>query len=91
MPGRFYDGTSQRKPLPWLGVQGRNQCRNPCLNRNPTRTTTTGEPGLAFVSHGDCRWVALPQLDALDAGQVLLRLMAWQLAGQRGLLGDVYA
>jgi hypothetical protein len=58
---------------------------------DPTRTTTTGEPGLAFVSHGDCRWVALPQLDALDAGQVLLRLMAWQLAGQRGLLGDVYA
>ena len=43
------------------------------------------------MSHGDCRWVALPQLDALDAGQVLLRLMAWQLAGQRGLLGDVYA
>ncbi len=58
---------------------------------DPVRTTPRGEPGLAFVSHGDCRWVALPQLDDLDAGQVLLRLMAWQLAGRRGLLGDVYA
>ncbi|MFZ5444057.1 MAG: hypothetical protein ACOZQL_28895 [Myxococcota bacterium] len=58
---------------------------------DPTRTTKRDEPALAFVSHGDCKWVPLEKLDGLDARQVLLRLMAWQLADKGGLLDGVYA
>ena len=66
-------------------------CGSNWILYDPTRRTSRDEPAWGFVSHGDCNWVSLPSLDALDAGQVLLRLMAWQLAGERGLLGDVFA
>lgn len=58
---------------------------------DPTRTAVNGEPALGFVSHGDCRWVPLEALDGMDSAAVLLRLLAWTLAGKRGLLGgDVF-
>ena len=49
---------------------------------DPTRETKRGEPALGFVSHGDCEWVSLKKADAHDAPAVLLRLMAWSLAGE---------
>ena len=58
---------------------------------DPTREAKSGEPALAFVSHGDCEWVPMKSADALDASGVLLRLMAWSLAGKTGLFKEIFA
>ena len=52
---------------------------------DPTRMAKNGEPALAFVSHGDCEWVPMKSADSHDASGVLLRLLAWSVAGNRGL------
>lgn len=85
----FLRALSRAKKRP-ADVRCAFSCGSNWILFDPTRKAKSGEPALAFVSHGDCKWVPLRSLDALDAGAVLLRLLAWTIAEKRGLLGDVY-
>jgi len=43
---------------------------------DPTRTLANGEKALAFVSHESVDWEEVTSVDALDYGQILLRLLS---------------
>ncbi len=58
---------------------------------DPTHNAKNGEPALAFVSHGDCKWVPMRSADEHDASAVLLHLMAWSLAGKRPTYQEIFA
>ncbi len=43
---------------------------------DPTRTLANGEKALAFISHESVDWEPVTSVDALDYGQILLRLLS---------------
>lgn len=72
-------------------IQSAFACGSNWILFDPTRLAKNGEPALAFVSHGDCAWVPVKSADGHDASGVLLRLMAWSLAGERGVFKEIFA
>lgn len=57
---------------------------------DPLGENARGEPTMAFVSHGTCELERIPAVEALGAGQVLLRLFAFHFI-EDDSLDPVYA
>lgn len=62
-------------------VRGAFACGQNWVVFDPTRAAKSGEPALSFVSHGDCKLVPMKSADGHDASGVLLRFLAWSVAG----------